>query len=366
LETHGFRIDPESRLTLLRRVEEATTFAALRMKRAADGDYSPDPEALRYPKLVIDDKVTIDDLYDRWVRESSPSPSTLSSWKKPLNLFKAHIGDIAVDALEPRHIVSWKDKLLGAGLDTRTINSTYLAAVRRWLQIGVDNQLLQTNAAKGILVAVSNQTSSQRRAYSDAEIARLLLSSIAAGDKIRWLIWLAVGTGARIGELAQLWGSSFRQIGGDWYVDISAAKDGGRLKNDGSERTIPLHGHLVSSGLPGYIAARGQGPLFYKRSSGNPNKKHASKGVANRTSAWVRDQGFAGSDLAPCHSIRHWWKTTAHRHGVLPVDADVFQGHSIQGVAHIYRHIAPEDLLRVVAAMPFPAPATSIAPADIG
>src|SRR5690606_22292015 len=96
-------------------------------------------------------------------------------------------------------------------------------------------------------------------------------------------------TGARIGELAQLWGSRIKEIDGIPAMVLAPAEDGGSLKNEGSERTVPLHPALIEQGFLDFVKARGTGPLFYRKSSGKPAKKHASKGVTNRLAGWVRE-----------------------------------------------------------------------------
>jgi len=60
-------------------------------------------------------------------------------------------------------------------------------------------------------------------------------------------------------------------------LHIRPAPDAGRLKTAESERSIPVHSALVKEGFLDFVRSVGQGPLFYGHSSGDPNKKHASK-----------------------------------------------------------------------------------------
>jgi hypothetical protein len=61
------------------------------------------------------------------------------------------------------------------------------------------------------------------------------------------------------------------------------------------------------------VKVRGKGPLFYGRSSGDPTRKHASKGVSNRVGEWVRASGFTDPRKDPNHALRHWFKSAASR-----------------------------------------------------
>ncbi|MBS4019598.1 MAG: hypothetical protein KGZ68_15350, partial [Dechloromonas sp.] len=154
----------------------------------------------------------------------------------------------------------------------------------------------------------------------------------------------------------QLWGSRIKEVEGQWVMVIAPAEDGGSLKNEGSERTVPLHPALVEAGFLDFVRERGQGPLFYRRSSGKASKRHASKGVSNRLSAWIRAAGFTDPRKAPAHAFRHWFKSAASRRGVADSLADAIQGHATASVASRYRHFDMKDMAKALAAIPLPPP----------
>jgi len=170
----------------------------------------------------------------------------------------------------------------------------------------------------------------------------------------RWLPWLAALSGARIGELAQLWAEGIKNENGVHFMEIKAAPDGGSLKTPNSERQVPLHPALIKDGFLDFVKTKGKGPLFYRRSSGDPSKLHASKGVLNHLAAWVREQGFDNPRKAPNHALRHWWKSTAARIGMQDSLADAIQGHAGRSVASTYRHFDLETLAKGIASIPVP------------
>jgi integrase len=154
--------------------------------------------------------------------------------------------------------------------------------------------------------------------------------------------------------LAQLWGSAIKIENGVHFMEIKPAPDGGSLKTPNSERKVPLHPALIEDGFLDFVKTKGEGPLFYRRSSGDPNKQHAYRGVTNHMAAWVREQGFGDPRKAPNHALRHWWKSTAARVDVQDSLADAIQGHAGHSVASTYRHFDLKKLAEGVAAIPVP------------
>ncbi|CAJ0892658.1 hypothetical protein AMST5_04238 [freshwater sediment metagenome] len=252
-------------------------------------------------------------------------------------------------------VIKWKDALIAKGLAKKTINDSYLGAIRAIFNFAVNDRLVPTNPADGVRVAARSVAGEKQLAYSDDEVARLLrIARKETNHARRWLPWLAALTGARIGELAQLWGESVEVEVGIPFIHIRNTPDGGRLKNATSERKIPLHAALIRDGFLEFVKAQGKGPLFYQKSSNNPSKRHASKGVANHLAEWVRAQGFNNPRKAPNRALRHWWKTTAARVHIQDSVADAIQGHAGRTVASTYRHFDLKTLADEVAKIPVP------------
>jgi integrase len=240
-------------------------------------------------------------------------------------------------------------------LAAKTINDSYIASIRALLQFGLENKVLADNVAKGIGVRAPKQAGQRRLAYSNDEVSRLLQVVKRDGDPTRrWLIWLTAATGARVGEIAQLWAENVVQEGVQWVLYIRPAPDGGSLKNEGSERVVPLHPSLIDEGFLDFVASKKAGPLFYRRSSGDPQRKHAAKGVANHLAAWIRKQGFEDPRKAPNHALRHWWKSAAVQAEIAEGMADHLQGHAARSEADGYRHYDVEQLAAKIALIPLP------------
>lgn len=360
LAKHGLLVDAETRTRLLLHVEAAMTDAAWQLKRNAAGDYSPDPRAARFPKFeVIGTALSLDDLFKKWEAEVKPSASTLSTWRgRPLASLKEHLGDKASDVrrIGPDDVIAWKDVTVATGLSPKTINGTYLGMANAVFNYATANRLLSANPADGVKAAGKAKAGTGQLPYDNAEVARLLrLARKETRPDRHWLPWLAASTGARIGEVAQLWGRRVKEVDGVPVLVIAPAEDGGSIKNEGSERTVPLHPALIEGGFLDFVKTRGDGPLFYRKSSGKAGKKHASKGVTNRLSAWIRDDlGFTNPRKAPNHALRHWFKSVAVGAGISDSVADAIQGHAGKGEASRYRHFDLKTLAEAVAKMPIP------------
>jgi integrase len=185
-------------------------------------------------------------------------------------------------------------------------------------------------------------------------VARILsLSRLEKVPYRRWLPWLIALSGARVGEVAQLWGRRIIVLDGIPSMHIAPAEDGGSLKNAGSERTVPIHPAIVDQGFLDFVASKGDGPLFYhRRASG---QKHASKGVGNHLGEWVRNQGFIDTRKAPNHAFRHWFKSTCMKEGIQDSLADAIQGHTgNRGEADRYRHADVRTMADAIARLKVP------------
>ncbi|WP_157775121.1 tyrosine-type recombinase/integrase [Hartmannibacter diazotrophicus] len=361
LNKHGLLVDAETRTRLLLHVGSAATDAAWHLKRNAVGDYSPDPKADRFPKFEAPaEAVSIDVLFERWKAETKPAASTISTWKgRPLGSLKEHLGDRAGDIrlISPDDIIGWKDKIVARGLTVKSINGTYLGMAGAIFSYAVDNRLLPSNPALGVKAAGRAKAGTSKLPYETAEVRALLnLARNETRATRRWLPWLAACTGARIGELAQLWGNRVTMIDGIPVLRIAPAEDGGSLKNIGSERDVPIHPALIKEGFLEFVKAKGNGPLFYRRTSGAPGRRHASSSAANQLSSWIREQGFTDPRKAPNHALRHWFKSVAVEVDIKDSVADAIQGHKARGEAHRYRHFKLDVLAAAVAKIPIPEP----------
>ena len=217
--------------------------------------------------------ISLEELFQRWEQESEPSASTLSTWRGIVKRLREYLGRNADDirSIDSEDIVGWKDKLVKTGKATNTITNGYLACARALFRFAVTNKLMVQDPTENVKVSRKKKAGQKMLGYDNAEVARLLeMASAATEPWKRWLPWLAASTGSRIGEVAQLHGSHVCEREGITVLKIAPASDGGSIKNAESERYVPIHSQLVADGFLDFVKTRGEGPLFYQRTSGDP------------------------------------------------------------------------------------------------
>ena len=187
-------------------VYKAAQDAGWRLKRNAEGDYSPDPKQERFPPFEKQPHLTLTELFERWKSEVKPAPSTLMTWQGVLNNLKAHLGHENVRIITDADVIRWKDALVANGLKSKTIKDSYLGCLRAIFNFAVENKLISKSPVENVKVAYRKNSEQRQLPYNDEEVARLLcLAKQQTNPARRWLPWLAALSGARIGELAQLW-----------------------------------------------------------------------------------------------------------------------------------------------------------------
>ncbi|MDR7097334.1 integrase [Hydrogenophaga laconesensis] len=121
-----------------------------------------------------------------------------------------------------------------------------------------------------------------------------------------WLPLLGLCTGARINELAQLYLDDIRQDGAVWYIDINRKTPDKSLKNDWSERKVPLHSCLIELGFAEWCdELRAAGfPRFFPELSWNSTNRYA-KDPIRVMSQYLERLGMPRNGTKVFHSFRH-------------------------------------------------------------
>jgi integrase len=356
LSREGVIPSDEDRPLLLRAFAKGLIDAASKLKRNAEGDYTPDDAvAARYPKwqglraktLPPPSALTFDDLLMRWEKEGDKASSSLVSFRQHVAAFKAHLNHNDARRATKADVIAWKDALLDKKLAAKTINGSYLASIRTLYRLAKRNDLIATDPTEDVRVYHKRKAGTGRLVYSDADVGAILsLANAETDPQLHWIPWLLALTGARVGELAQLWGKHVHEIDGIHVINITPTDDGGTVKTASSERTVPIHPALIDRGFLAFVKTRPNGgPLFYGGKNATPRHRksktasHASAGTVNRVREWIRLKGFTNPRIAPSHSFRHWFKTRCTKLGIDPDITRAIQGHEGEGADAAYQHI---------------------------
>lgn len=165
-----------------------------------------------------------------------------------------------------------------------------------------------------------------------------------------WLPWLALYSGARLNELAQLHVADVRQEHEQWILHVTnEGSEGKRTKTGGSQRVVPVHSRLIELGFDKYharIVALGKKQLFDVQ----PDARGYYSGTPSKFfGGYLKDIGVkSGRDLN-FHSFRHTAADAFRRAGFADEEFAPILGHTKATTTGKYGIIKPMVLAQRVA-----------------
>lgn len=301
----------------------------------------------------------ISELLAHWLKEERP-PSTVKEMRRAVDRFIKVIGDKRIKAVSRRDVTAFSDKLRepGAvtpgGVSIPTTNTT-LSLVSALFGMAVKRNLIEHNPARGSQLKDPQKAREKRREFDAAALGAIFGSPIyatgerpdgGAGEAAYWLPLLALYTGARINELCQLhpaniYEEEYLEADGEeksaWVIlfEENRAREQ-RLKNQGGERRIPIHPHLVDLGFVSYAKAQhGKDRLFDKLTAG-PNEPRIAGNWGRWFARYLRNTCGVTDERMTFHSFRHSFKHYA-RMSHIPKDLhDLMTGHVLPAAADDY------------------------------
>jgi integrase len=208
-----------------------------------------------------------------------------------------------------------------------------LTWVKSLLNFAVDSlECLSKNPFKGIDIKYQKQT--QRRIWTDSETETLIkatasilksnnLPKRSGGAAAYWLPLLAMYTGARLSELAQLIPSDITSEPDGYWLNITDTGIGQQIKSTNARRKIPIHPKLISAGLIEYSKTQQEKSSLWPELPKRLNK--AGGYFSNWFGSHLRAIGLDGLDF---HSFRHTFRTKLVMNGAPEAVIDVLMGHS--------------------------------------
>jgi len=164
--------------------------------------------------------------------------------KLPPNMYKKYPGKsikqiLALNDFEP--------------MSTKSVNK-HVSRLGSILKYCVDEGMLASNPALGLKISESKRADEERNAYSLADIKKIIDSipnDLSAPERY-WIPLIGLYSGMRLNEICQLYVSDIIKFDGLWCFSINGEKDK-RVKNDASERVIPIHPTLLNLGILKYV-----------------------------------------------------------------------------------------------------------------
>lgn len=380
LKREGLLIDAPSRNLLLQDICRADRDAAEHLLRNADGDYSPDPKALRFPdwntvkptvevaqdKPVVPTKITLTHLFNRWERDHLSNNNTIRTvgdYRYKMGTLIKFLRHEDAEAVTSRNISEWLDDLRDVkGLSARTIGNGYLAAVRAIYRLALSKSIISLDPTAPAKVKIPKRQKTRSSSFTNAEVLQILACSLrdpstfgGQSERLklafRWVPWICAYTGARGGEITQLRKEDLLTDYG--VASLRITPEAGTVKT-GDYRIVPLHPHLIEQGILSFIASRPPGPLFYEP-HGKVNKSGnlQAAGIRGKVGDWVRDvAGVNDPLLQPNHGWRHTFITRARDCNIAEEYRNAITGHSDGLASREYGETTMKTLHREIQKFP--------------
>lgn len=303
---------------------------------------------------------TLLDLFERWADEmlakGAKRQDTVNQDRKVIERFSAFVGlEKAIDAVTPQDVCDYRDTMRMlppkwmSKRELRNLDMRAAAAKARELHMPQTeftnvNKHLSTisplykwlgarpkwaglrNPCDGLFYT-DVKGRNRRPSFSTASLNEILASPLFTGFKAdgeehlkgnivtndwrRWIPLVAMFTGARIGEVAQLRVGDIRQERGVWFLHIRHDREQGLTTKSGKSRPAAVHTMLARLGFLSFHAGQLERAAGDMSASLFPELVPNARGqISGRPSRWWRDYLEAigvksGGDGFGVHSFRH-------------------------------------------------------------
>lgn len=302
---------------------------------------------------------TLRDVFLKWSVDGAKKPRTIVRTEKIIEEFQAVVGVKAIEKYAANDVEKFKDHLIAKGKTPQNVNvvipmlGTVFHYARKRLRI------IDKSPTSDIRINDTRKSGERRRAFNEDELNTLYASRIysknlrpeaGGGEASYWLPILALFTGARQTELGQLYTDDiilerYRDAEGleasAWVLRIIENPERQQfVKNEGSERRIPLHQCVLDLGFIAYrdrVQANGGGRLFPQITPNSVNE------LMGNWSKWFgryrRSIGLTDMQT-PFHSLRHTFKHYARHSGIHKEVHNEITGHETGDVSDSYGGLA--------------------------
>jgi site-specific recombinase XerD len=304
--------------------------------------------------------ITLSGVVARW--EAAKKPTAPEQFRYPAKLFEDLNGPLPVHAITPTHIRDFRDALSllpragGKKFNgmTATMQSMidaaererlprisaataakYFRTIKSILGFAVSDGYLSRNPVGDLRWQAPKRKASERRdgkrrSFSPAEYEKLIaLAEATKADKPDdlWFLRLAIWSGARGEELAQLAPADVRRVGGVLVLDLHDRGDN-HLKTDSALRRVPVHPHLLALGFADFVASASGPYLFASLEADSKGRRYGRMG--SRLTRLIHSAGIRDSRVVP-YSTRHSFKDSLRTAGVPEAIQESIMGHRDPG-----------------------------------
>lgn len=281
---------------------------------------------------------TVSSLLAEWHTIKKPSQDTFRACELAVEglLEMLKVPDIDLSGLSRKFGQQYSAHLIKSCKSRKTAHGK-LTWIKSLLNFASDDlELIPRNPWRGIEIKYSQASS--RRNWSNSEISTLLnalkspdKSSLtrhagAGAEAAHWLPLLAMYTGARLSELAQLTPSDLIEEPDGYWLSITDKAEHQKLKSVAAKRKIPVHQALIDAGFLTYAMAQAKAghttmwPMLPMR------KDKAGGYFSNWFGRYLKSLGMEDLDF---HSFRHTFRSKLVMANVPEAVIDQIMGHSV-------------------------------------
>lgn len=310
--------------------------------------------------LFASDSPTISELtesYSQNQKLEGVSQKTIDDKAAVANLLIRIVGDIPISEVSMSHAKSFRDTALklppmvtrllkGKTLEqiiaqankkiSITTYNNYVKNLVTLFEYAIREEHISRNPFSNMKLKQRQKQNSFRSVFTPDELQRIF-NSVDSEKKAyrRWLPYLGFYTGARLGELCQLYLTDFKTVNGVPCIHIQDTRQGQRLKTPESERLMPIHSRLFELGLLEYVERlkeQGKEMLFPELT---PHPKHGYSATPSKWFGRLRNQlelNTNGGERKDFHSFRHTVADNLKQLGVAESHIGGILGHTTGGI----------------------------------
>lgn len=308
---------------------------------------------------------------ERWKEKNHPSESSYKEWSYTAKRFIELNGDLRVAAIKDEHVVTFRDamlkipsrlprkymvmpldKLLACAekgefstLKPRSSNTVrkMVVGISTILQVMVDDGYIMRNPAQK-KAPKSTDDGSSRPPFEFDELHQIFSSGhykshfwnsdVQDKPSRYWAPLIALFTGCRAGEIAQLMLRDIRNEDGIDYISINNDSEK-RIKTKSAARDIPIHEMLLKMGFMTYVEQlrkKGETQLFPDL---NLNRQKISGAISSAFGRYCKSLGLK-KDGKSFHSFRDNFSDACVNAGIDDRTTDRLLGHAMQGAKKHY------------------------------
>lgn len=277
------------------------------------------------------------------VTGKSRRTTTMQDYERVLRDFQQFVCGKTVNAVARRDVLAYRDHLILLGQSTTTATRK-VGILKTLFGHAVDYEILPTNPAERVR-GLPGPDRKPRIGFTPDDLQRIFHSPIyseeyrpVGGGKEAsfWLPLLALFTGARVEELAQLTTKDVMYAAGlGHYLNITDEAAHAHLKNASSRRRIPLHATVLDCGFLDYWKSQPKNALLFPRLKVNPRGRHGGY-FSNFFSGYLRRKVGITDPRKVFHSFRHTFKDACRRAGIDEAVHDALTGHTTSSVGRRY------------------------------